>query len=116
MSVCIYLCNNGEFFVGVEVQSILLPALGRNIKVIWAVQTDRTIQLLWTNYVSVYTKPRAGKNSLIMHINFEHSLPHLWDRLSQFLTERISVYSVLQGISREMEPACFGGSAVPRRL
>ena len=64
MSVCIYLCNNGEFFVGVEVQSILLPALGRNIKVIWPVQTDRTIQFLWTNYVSAYMKPRAEKSSI----------------------------------------------------
>ena len=66
MSVCIYLCNNSEFFVGVEVQSILLPALGRNIKVIWPVQTDRTIldQFLWTNYISAYMKPRAEKSSI----------------------------------------------------
>ena len=117
MSVCIYLCNKGELFVGVEVQFVVLLVQGRNINVICSVQTDRTIQLLWTNYVPVYMKPRAGR-PLIMHVTFETPtfFPHLWDRLSQFLTRSGTVWRVLQGISREMEPACFGGSAVPRRL
>ena len=59
-----YLSNDGEFFVGVEVQFVLSPSLGRNINVICPVQTDRTIQLLWTNDVSVYMKPRAGEGSI----------------------------------------------------